>query len=232
MLAKLEQAKANNETLKVSYTTVLFSGSSGVGKTTLLNKLNKENPNRHHHSTGLAQSKHTVCIETTALVESTEGLQWTNLDYDSMINHLNKHLQNLRFPSASLAAVSSLPEENTPSSTKPRFPNLFQLFKKSAPDLSPKDNTLSSATSQKSKINKTDFMDIAKSDLVADDIAKADSSKTPSPGDVWDIINFLDTGGQPEFVNILPAVSSSISLTFIVFNLSNSLDAWSLFSIV
>ena len=40
MLAKLEQAKANNETLKVSYMTVVFSGSSGVGKTTLLNKLN------------------------------------------------------------------------------------------------------------------------------------------------------------------------------------------------
>ena len=56
------------------------------------------------------------------------------------------------------------------------------------------------------------------------DIAKADSSKTPSLGDVWDVINFLDTGGQPEFVNILPAVSSSIALTFIVFNLSKSLD--------
>ena len=34
----------------------------------------------------------------------------------------------------------------------------------------------------------------------------------------------MDTGGQPEFVNILPAVSSSIALTFIVFNLSKSLD--------
>ena len=84
MLAKLEQAKANNETLKVSYTTVLFSGSSGVGKTTLLNKLNKENLNRYHQSTGVAESKHAICIKTTALVESTEGLQWTNLDYDSM----------------------------------------------------------------------------------------------------------------------------------------------------
>ena len=42
---------------------------------------------------------------------------------------------------------------------------------------------------------------------------------------MWDIINFLDTGGQPEFVNILPAVSSTIALTFIVFNLSESLDS-------
>ena len=59
---------------------------------------------------------------------------------------------------------------------------------------------------------------------MAVDIAQVDSSNTPSLGDVWDVINFLDTGGQPEFVNILPAVSSSIALTFIVFNLRKSLD--------
>ena len=34
----------------------------------------------------------------------------------------------------------------------------------------------------------------------------------------------MDIGGQPEFINVLPAVSSSIALTFIVFNLSKSLD--------
>ena len=68
-------------------------------------------------------------------------------------------------------------------------------------------------------------VDIAKADKVAIDIAKADSSNAPSLGDVWDIINFLDTGGQPEFVNILPVVSSSIALTFIVFNLRESLDS-------
>ena len=74
MLAKLEQAKTNNETVKVSYTTVVFSGSSGVGKTSLVNKLNKEKVNRFHHSTGVAKSKHTICIKTAAVIKSTEGL--------------------------------------------------------------------------------------------------------------------------------------------------------------
>ena len=159
MLAKLEQAKANNETLKVSYTTVLFSGSSGVGKTTLLNKLNKENLNRHHHSTG--------------------------------INFVT------------------------------------QVFRRSpVPSSVPKDITTSNKSKDKTVLSKFKVgVDNTKSDLVAVDIAKADSSKTPSLGDVWDIINFLDTGGQPEFVNILPAVSSSVALTFIVFNLSKSLDS-------
>ena len=189
ILKKLEQAKANKETLKVSYTTVLFSGSSGVGKTSLVNKLNKQKVKKYHHSTGVAKSKHTICIKTTAVVKSTEGLQWVDLDYDS-ISYLNKHLDTLKAPS-------------------------HPITKAVTTAASLKENTSSTMKAESSIKKKTD---------IEIDIAKADSSKTPSLGDVWDVINFLDTGGQPEFVNILPAVSSSIALTFIVFNLSKSLD--------
>ena len=189
MLRKLEQAKENNKAIKVSYTTVLFSGSSGVGKTTLLRKLNKEKLMRYHHSTGVVESKHTICVKTTALSKSTEGLQWVNLDYNSMICQLKQHLCDLKFP-------VECQKESIPGST-------------------------TSGANKKIKLD----VHSAKADDVALDIAKADSSNVPSLGDVWNIINFLDTGGQPEFVNILPAVSSSIALTFIVFNLRESLDS-------
>ena len=214
MLAKLEQAKANKETLKVSYTTVVFSGSSGVGKTSLLSKLNKEKLNIHHHSTGVAKSKHAISVKTTAVIESTQGLQWTDLDYDSMISHLHKYLQYLKFPSLSSTAASSQSQENANTSDKNTYnPQISSLSSTSAS--SPEDNT-TNITKSEGAVRKIKEVEV--------DIAKADSSNTPSLGDVWDIINFLDTGGQPEFVNILPAVSSSIALTFIVFNLRESLD--------
>ena len=223
MLKKLEQAKANNETLKVLYTTVLFTGSSGVGKTSLLNKLNKERLNKHHHSTGVVESKHTICVKTMAFIKSTEGsterLQWINLDYDSMISHLNKHLQNLKFPLLSLPTASPPPEESVQND----LVDTSQI--PSSPTLSATDNIPNTTGKYAVETNKGVEVNIAKPDEVAVDIAKADSSNTPSLGDVWDIINFLDTGGQPEFVNILPAVSSSIALTFIVFNLSESLGS-------
>ena len=203
MLRKLEQAKANNETLKVSYTTVLFSGASGVGKTSLLNKLSKENLKKLHHSTGIAKSKHTICIKTTAIIESSKGLQWIDLDYDSMISHLNKHLHNLRFPPLNiLNGAISLSEEIVQSDTDKSTAALSQM------NIPPNTARLENGNKE-----------------VEVDIVKADSFDTPSLGEVWDIINFLDTGGQPEFINILPAVSSSIGLTFIVFNLSKSLDS-------
>ena len=195
MLTKLEQAKANNKTIKVSYTTILFSGSSGVGKTSLVKKLNKKPLNRDHHSTGVAESKHTICMKTSAVIKSTDGLQWIDLDYDSMISYLNKHLHNLKFPHLS-SHIAFSAEDNAPNTTR-----------------------------SEGATNKVNFqVDISSADFVAVDIAKADSSNTPSLGDIWDVINFLDTGGQPEFINILPAVSSSVSLTFIVFNLRESLD--------
>ena len=193
-------AKANKETVKVSYTTIMFCGSSGVGKTNLIKKLNKEDLNAHHNSSGVAESKHTVSIETAAVTKSAEGLRWTNFNHDSMISQLNKLLLNLRFSSLSSAIESA----------------------QSDPVSSPQDSIPS--TSSEKTTNKENEDDSAEADSVAVDIATADSSNTPSLGEVWKVINFLDTGGQPEFVNVLPAVSNSIGLTFIVFNLSESLD--------
>ena len=215
MLRKLAQAKATEETLKVSYTTILFSGSSGVGKSTLVNKLNKEQLNRHHHSTGVAKSKHTICINTAAVIKSTEELQWTNLDHDSMISYLNKHLRNLKLP---FHADFYVPEEKS-------IPTLQFPLSISTVRSPPKKNISNTARNESAVQKKSKHVvDSVKADVITMDIAKADSSNTPSLGEVWDIINFLDTGGQPEFVNILPAVSSSIALTFIVFNLRKSLD--------
>ena len=179
-----------------------------MGKTNLIKKLNKESLNAHHHSTGVAESKHAICVRTAAVVKCAKGLQWTNLDYDSMIAHLNKHLRNLRFPSV----CSSTPEENSASDLdrKSHHQQASSISSNPASLSQHKTNTRESI-----KLNKA----------VETDITKADVTITPSLGDVWDIINFLDTGGQPEFVNIFPAISSSIALTFIVFNLSKKLDS-------
>ena len=42
---------------------------------------------------------------------------------------------------------------------------------------------------------------------------------------ILNILTFLDTGGQPEFINMLPAVNSCAMVTFIVHNMTESLDS-------
>ena len=56
-------------------------------------------------------------------------------------------------------------------------------------------------------------------DDIAENAASFNYDLTPTLGDVWRMVNFLDTGGQPEFINLFPAISSSIIITFIVFNM-------------
>ena len=52
--------------------------------------------------------------------------------------------------------------------------------------------------------------------------------KLKGPKKVWDILTFMDTGGQPQFISILPAVNSFAMITFIIHKMKtggqNSLD--------
>ena len=43
------------------------------------------------------------------------------------------------------------------------------------------------------------------------------------PGKIWDILTFVDTGGQPQFINMLPVVNSFEMITFIVHDMSKGL---------
>ena len=46
--------------------------------------------------------------------------------------------------------------------------------------------------------------------LETDQIPKQSTEK------IWDILTFVDTGGQPEYISMLPAVNSSVMITFVV----------------
>ena len=43
--------------------------------------------------------------------------------------------------------------------------------------------------------------------------------------ETWDIFTLLDTGGQPEFINMLPTINSSTAITFVVLNISDGKDS-------
>ena len=48
--------------------------------------------------------------------------------------------------------------------------------------------------------------------------------KFKSDSEIWDMLTLLDTGGQPEFANLLPAISASTALTFLVVDLSGGVS--------
>ena len=171
MLKRIQEAKENGLTLKLSYTTVALTGSSAAGKTSFLNLLSRQKFTAHHHSTNVAESKQVVY--TAGVVGSGKESQWIDLSHENMIKKLNAYLKNASIP-------------------QPRF---FSKLKRHL--------TVSKQHNGRSSIEH--------------DIAFP--YKMESLEDRWKIVNFLDTGGQPEFINLFPTISSSIIVTFIVLNM-------------
>lgn len=52
---------------------------------------------------------------------------------------------------------------------------------------------------------------------------KKDMPKKPVK-DVWDVLTFIDSGGQPQYISMLPAINSSAMITFVVYNMRGGVD--------
>jgi len=175
-------AKLKGHTLKARYCKILFSGSSGAGKTSFINLLLKNGINPRHVSTGLRESRQILVAKKFGMVKlnsnkikkSNTNFEWVELDFEKEISQLKLHLyqkmQVLGFD-----------------------PHMAEIM---SPDLS--------ASCQQCTVEN----DIASSLMV--------EAKETSSLDVWDVVTLLDTGGQPQFINMLPAVNSSTMVTFIV----------------
>ena len=60
---------------------------------------------------------------------------------------------------------------------------------------------------------------------IEDEIAQSDADVPPgNPPKIWNLLTFLDTGGQPAFINMLPAVSSSAMITFIMLSMKGGVE--------
>ena len=71
------------------------------------------------------------------------------------------------------------------------------------------DSTVEATTNAESIITDIEN-DIARAYSETDQVPKQSTEK------IWDILTFVDTGGQPEYISMLPAVNSSVMVTFVV----------------
>ena len=63
-------------------------------------------------------------------------------------------------------------------------------------------------------------------EVEADIVANLDVEKLLQPiTDVWNILTFIDTGGQPQFINMLPAVNNTAMITFVVHKMEGGAES-------
>ena len=227
--------------MKVRFIKLLLTGSGAAGKTSFSNLLMKNKFVDIHHSTNIVQTKHAVSVRKAVVVAlnqcDDQNMVWLEMDDDSQMSHLRQILLSLDISSLQKTLISVQPTPSSrsplqqPKNTASKSPTASQGNKIQEPYVDkqyviPKQRT--SATQRLSGL----FQGPVKSEKMASFNSLVQNSVYSSmfqhdfhyDGEVLNIITLLDTGGQPEYIHLLPTVNISPMVTFVVHDLSKSLE--------
>ena len=197
------KAREDNCCLKVRYGKVLICGATEAGKTNFLNLLMEEEFQTKHISTEVAKPQQVTIamkaqvstapeednnsLNTQALTENNTKVVFSKMDIDNEIKEL----------------MSYLPKKYTTPSKQM--------------DVEPakEKQHVQIEGNAKPEIRKPTVAEEIMCTKLADK-ANSKTKKAWSSEKVWDILTFMDTGGQPQFISMLPAVNNFAMITFIV----------------
>ena len=202
----LFEAKRQGATMKVRHAKILFCGASGAGKTGFCRLLKNIPLDKEWNSTGLGDSQQ-IMISEKATMNNNE---WTELNPAEEINQLKLRLKHGKLTEAKTPYIQTPTDESK--------------------DISQPDATVAKPSGAHMASNYQLQYNVKKLPKKVPEVEKCLSSnyynaekRDPSSAElpeVWDILTLLDTGGQPQFINMLPAVNSSATITFVVLNMA------------
>ena len=198
------EAQDTKYSIPIRYVKVLFHGAAAAGKSNFLNLVMKENFQKLHINTEV----HKHHLVTIGMKEKISGndveVEFKRMQVYNEISQLELFLQikhnltttplkkfPLQIPSLDNA---NMPKRYTTSAATLQI-NLLQTPLQYSADNPPADNSklaLSNVKANTKKLNEKSF------------------------GAVWDMLTFMDTGDQPQFIRMLLAVNIFTMITFIV----------------
>ena len=205
------KARDAKYSVPIRYGKVLFCGAAAAGKSNFLSLLIKEDFQPLHISTEVLKPQQ-VTIAMKAVISSNDDdeVEFKRMSINEEILQLESYL-----PKKYIKPAASLHNNSLQAPTQ---------FKSSGED-SQKKYITSIAPLQKSHLLVPPTQPLQKSSLQEGNsklalAAVGDTKKLDDKqGKVWDILTFMDTGGQPQFISMLPAVNSFAMITYIVHKL-------------
>ena len=196
-----------------------------------------------HHSTSIVQAKHAVSVKQAVAVGSNQcddhNVVWLEMDDDSQMSHLRQILLSLDVSSLQKSQIIK-EQKKTSESPSP--------ISQSKTTTSTSTTAISDNKAQNSSMKKhyvihqrasitqrvTGLVQgSVKSEKMASFHCLVQNSMESNSGfkhdftynrDVLNIITLLDTGGQPEYIHLLPTVNIHPMVNFVVHDLSRTLE--------
>ena len=192
MINFMRDARKNNKTVEVRFGRVLFSGSSGAGKTSFYKLLMNRKRFKQHISTGLAESEQVIAVVKVDMHSQDKHVVLSELDIEKEISKLHSLLDTMASTESSKGKIPAVSKANSEESKLCTVE--IQIARKKPHDIP---------------------HDIPKIKVIRE---------TEADDKIMNVFTFMDTGGQPQFISMIPAVNSSAMVTFVVHNVAKSLD--------
>ena len=189
-----------------------------------------------HHSTNIVQAKHAVSVKKAFVVGSSQcdyqDVVWLEMNDDSQMSHLRQILlsldisslqktQIIKEPKSSLQIALPKPDNSNPTTSQGKIVQEASVKKEYVTHQSTSVAQRVTGLFQGSvKSEKMASFDSLVQNSIESTVFKHDFDYH---GQVLNIITLLDTGGQPEYIHLLPTVNIHPVVTFIVHDLSKSL---------
>ena len=245
----LQQAKNEGLTINVRHAKVLFCGASCAGKTSFSRLLKNQKHEAVYKSTPAGDAQQ-VLISGRVNVEGTDWINLdSKLETQELTKRLITKLQHqentdINIPSLHENSISTFPvpvvdyephinsvQSNDQTVTVTTHTDIVDT----TAELDLKESTQESQSVVPAAANEPSTLSNNNTSILHDDNVQTNepigieqqmvTCTTDSVSDdipkTWDLFTLLDTGGQPEFINMLPAINSSTAITFIVLNISN-----------
>ena len=210
-----------------------------AGKTSFSNLLMKNKFVDFHHSTNIVQAKHAVSVKQAVVVGSNQcdddNVVWLEMDDDSQMSHLRQillsldlsSLQKIQINEQEISSPQPLPQPKATSSAS----TTVIVEKKVQKHFITKQYISHQSTSISQRVSglfqgsvKIENMKSFRSlvhNTIKSSILKSEFSYN---GEVLNIVTLLDTGGQPEYIHLLPIINIHPMVSFVVHDLSRSLE--------
>ena len=190
--------KARNAKYSVPlrYGKVLFCGAAAAGKSNFLNLLMEEDFQSLHISTEVLKPQQVTIAMKAVVSTDDDKVEFKKMNIDDEILQLESYLPE-NYSTSTTAPLSTSTAKN--SLQVPANKNVNHKGK----NIDHKGKNVDNAT-EKSKL------------VLANVNQSAKKLVKKSFGEIWDILTFMDTGGQPQLISMLPAVNSFAMITFII----------------
>jgi len=199
-------------------------GIAGSGKTSLISRLFKKTPPEEYNSTGIAEQSLRGLTRRTADICSWELLEPKNIlkflapfilaaSVEANIAFLAKKSIEEEAPELTQAPSGELPIPQPTATTIHTPAALTSPSPSHSITALPTTHSIAAAHREQEKSHASNTMTTYLKEVT-----------NPEKTDTIDLLHIIDTGGQPEFMEIMPSLIHNSNFTVLVLNLDQSLD--------